>query len=67
MTNPREAYSRLLDQRRAEIASREERHRLLGYGRLAAVAAAAIVAFVASLANALHRVDAWRRRRCSRC
>jgi hypothetical protein len=47
MTIPREAYSRLLDQRRAEIASREERHRLLGYGRLAAVVAAAIVAFLA--------------------
>jgi hypothetical protein len=47
MTDPREQYSRLLDQRRAEIAQREERHRLFGYGRLAAVAAAAIVAFLA--------------------
>jgi hypothetical protein len=47
MTDPRAAYSQLLDRRRAEIALREERHRLLGYGRLAAVAAAAVVAFFA--------------------
>jgi hypothetical protein len=47
MTNPREAYSRLLDQRRAEISLREERHRLLGYGRLAAVAVAAVIALMA--------------------
>jgi hypothetical protein len=36
-----------LEQRRAEIAQREERHRLLGYGRLAAVFAAAVVALLA--------------------
>jgi hypothetical protein len=47
MTDPRESYSRLLEQRRAEIAQREERHRLFGYGRLAAVAAAAVIAFLA--------------------
>src|ERR1035438_2509537 len=47
MTDPRETYSQLLQQRRAEIAQREERHRTLGYGRLAAVFAAAVVAFLA--------------------
>src|SRR5580692_6224301 len=47
MTDPREAYSRLLGQRRAEIAMREQRHRVFGYGRLAAIAAAAVVAFLA--------------------
>jgi hypothetical protein len=47
MTDPRAAYSQLLDRRRAEIALREERHRLLGYGRLAAVAAAAVIALFA--------------------
>jgi hypothetical protein len=46
MAEPREAYSKLLQQRRAEIAQREDRHRLLGYGRLAAVAAAAAVAIL---------------------
>ena len=47
MTDPREAYSRLLQQRRADIAGREERHRRLGYGRLAAVFAAAVIAILA--------------------
>jgi hypothetical protein len=53
MTDPREVYSRLLEQRRAEIAGREERHRAFGYGRLAAVAAAAMVALLALGWNAL--------------
>jgi len=47
MTDPRETYSQLLQQRRAGIAQREERHRRLGHGRLAAVFAAAAVAFLA--------------------
>src|ERR1017187_4978713 len=47
MTDPREAYSRLLDQRRADIALREKRHGRLGYGRLAAVFAAAILVWLA--------------------
>jgi hypothetical protein len=42
-SDPRLVYSRLLDQRRADIAWRERRHRALGYGRLAAVIAAAVV------------------------
>jgi len=53
MTDPREAYSRLLDERRAEIALREDRHRLLGYARLAAVAAAVIVVWLALAQHAL--------------
>ena len=47
MTEPREAYSRLLDQRRADIALREKRHGRLAYGRLAAVVAAAIMVWLA--------------------
>ena len=34
--DPREVYSRLLDKRRAEIAKRDERHRMLGYLKVAA-------------------------------
>lgn len=34
--HPREVYSRLLDERRAEIAKRNERHRMLGYLKVAA-------------------------------
>jgi hypothetical protein len=47
MTDPRDAYSRLLDQRRADIALREKRHGRLAYGRLAAVVAAAIMVWLA--------------------
>src|SRR5271165_2747172 len=47
MTDPREAYSKLLDQRRADIVLREKRHGLLGYGRLAAVAGAALMVWLA--------------------
>jgi hypothetical protein len=46
-SDPRLVYSRLLDQRRADIARRERRHRALGYGRLAAVTAAAAVVWLA--------------------
>jgi hypothetical protein len=53
MSDPREAYSRLLDQRRAEIALREERHRVFGYGRLAAVVAAVAIVWLALAENAL--------------
>jgi nitrate reductase NapE component len=53
MTDPRQAYSQLLDQRRADIALREERHARLGYGRLAAVACAAVVVWLALGTHAL--------------
>jgi hypothetical protein len=46
-SDPRLIYSRLLDERRADIASRERRHRTLGYGRLAAVIAAIAVLWLA--------------------
>jgi hypothetical protein len=46
-SDPRLVYSRLLDQRRADIASRERRHRVLGYGRLAAVTGAVAVVWLA--------------------
>jgi hypothetical protein len=46
-SDPRFVYSRLLEERRADIASRERRHRALGYGRLAAVTAAAVVVWLA--------------------
>jgi hypothetical protein len=46
-SDPRLVYSRLLDQRRADIASRERRHRILGYSRLAAVAGAVAVVWLA--------------------
>jgi hypothetical protein len=46
-SDPRFVYSRLLEQRRADIALRERRHRALGYGRLAAVTAAAAVVWLA--------------------
>jgi len=47
MTDPREAYSRLLEQRRATIVECEQRHRKLGYVRLAVVLAAALLAVLA--------------------
>jgi hypothetical protein len=53
MTDPRQAYSQLLDQRRADIALREQRHARLGYGRLAAVACAAVVVWLALVTHAL--------------
>jgi hypothetical protein len=40
---PHEIYSQLLAERRAEILRREERHRMLGYIRLAVVLAAAVL------------------------
>jgi hypothetical protein len=45
--DPRLVYSRLLKERRADIARRERRHRALGYSRLATVMAAAVVAWLA--------------------
>jgi hypothetical protein len=45
--DPRVVYSRLLDERRADIAWRERRHGTLGYSRLAAVAGAAAVVWLA--------------------
>ena len=46
-SDPRFVYSRLLEERRADIALRERRHRALGYGRLAAVTAAVAVVWLA--------------------
>jgi len=46
-SDPRLIYSRLLDERRADIAARERRHRILGYSRLAAVTGAAAVVWLA--------------------
>src|ERR1039458_7085472 len=37
MTDPRQAYTALLSERRADILFRERRHASLGYGRLTAV------------------------------
>jgi hypothetical protein len=51
-SDPRPVYSQLLDQRRAEIALRERRHRWLAYARLAAVAAALAVVWMALSWNA---------------
>jgi MutS domain V len=45
--NPRERYSQLLQQRREEIEERESRHRMLGYVRLAVVAAALAIVWAA--------------------
>src|SRR5579872_3462193 len=51
METPREIYSKLLVERRAEIAVRELGHRRLGFYQLAAATAAAIVV-VAALSGA---------------
>src|SRR2546430_17628866 len=45
--DPRAVYSQLLDQRRAETAAREQRHRLLAYARLASVVCALAVVWLA--------------------
>src|SRR5438046_2433627 len=47
MSDPRTEYAQLLDQRKKEIAWREARHNRLGYGRLAAAVAAAIILWLA--------------------
>jgi hypothetical protein len=47
ISDPRFVYSRLLEERRADIALRERRHRALGYGRLAAITAAAALVWLA--------------------
>jgi hypothetical protein len=46
-SDPRVVYSRLLDERSADIARRERRHRTLGNSRLAAVTGAAAVVWLA--------------------
>jgi hypothetical protein len=53
MTDPRQAYTTLLSERRAEILFRERRHARLGYGRLAAVACAAVILWLALVSRAL--------------
>src|SRR5689334_20543357 len=47
MRDPRETYSKLLAERRADIEQREKRHRGLGYYRLAAAAAGLAVIWLA--------------------
>ena len=51
--DPHTEYSRLLEQRRATMASEERRHRLLGYARLAAVLSAVAVVWLALGSHAL--------------
>jgi hypothetical protein len=53
MTDPRQAYTALLSERRAEILFRERRHASLGYGRLAAVVCAAVILWLALVSRAL--------------
>src|SRR5439155_3537959 len=52
MPDPRSVYSDLREQRRADIAQREQRHRLLGYGQLACVGAAVAIVWVALATDA---------------
>ena len=52
MPDPRSVYSTLLEQRRADIAQREQRHRLLGYSQLGCVIAAAAIAWAALATDA---------------
>jgi hypothetical protein len=47
MQDPRPVYSRLLAERRADIARREQSHRKLGYCKLAAAASGAVVVWMA--------------------
>jgi hypothetical protein len=51
--DPRRVYSQLLEERRADIARRERRHRMLGYGRLAAAVCALVVVWLALAGHAL--------------
>src|ERR1039457_1689717 len=53
MTDPRQAYTALLSERRADILFRERRHASLGYGRLAAVVSAAVILWLALVSRAL--------------
>ena len=53
MTDPRQAYTALLSERRADILFRERRHASLGYGRLAAVVCAAVILWLALVSRAL--------------
>ena len=52
MPDPRSVYSTLLEQRRADIAQREQRHRMLGYSQLGCVIAAAAIAWAALATDA---------------
>src|ERR1019366_6304203 len=52
MTDPRQAYTALLSERRADILFRERRHASLGYGRLAAVVCAAVILWLALVSRA---------------
>ena len=45
--DPRAVYAKLLEERRAEIARREELHRRMGYAQLAAIALAGVLVWIA--------------------
>jgi hypothetical protein len=49
MEDPRLVYSRLLAERRADISRREQRHRTLGYAKLAAAVCGVVVVWMALL------------------
>jgi hypothetical protein len=53
MTDPRQAYTALLAERRAEILFRERRHARIGYGRLAVVTCAGVILWLALVSRAL--------------
>ena len=53
MTDPRQAYTALLSERRAEIRVRERRDASLGYGRLAAAVSAAVILWLALVSRSL--------------
>src|SRR5690242_14159477 len=51
MSDPRSAYSALREERRADIARRDQQHRHLGYAQLACVVVAGVVVWAALAAN----------------
>lgn len=53
MENPRQIYSEMLDERRREVAAREQRHYALGYLRLGIALAGLAVVWIALTTHAL--------------
>src|SRR5690348_11574556 len=53
MQKPRTVYSELLEQRRRDVAAREQRHEALGYARLGMVLAALALIWAALAAHTL--------------
>src|SRR5581483_1521767 len=51
MENPRVIYSELLEERRRDVAAREQRHHSLGYGRMAAVVIVVVLVWAALATN----------------